>query len=147
MRGGLRLPAVVVTIGLLAGCSDPAGAVRRERAAARKASPSPSPTGTSKKQSQHRTTTWWQAPGHQKTANGLRVHTGALLNGTMRLTVTDVGGATSRTITASATPHGATIGHFTLTGVKVAKSPKAGTYGVTFHYRRSSAGGADRTGG
>ena len=47
MRGGVRLPAVVVVIGLLAGCSDPAGAVRRERAAARKSSPSP--TATAKK--------------------------------------------------------------------------------------------------
>ena len=136
MRGGVRLPAVVVTIGLLAGCSDPAGAVRRERAAARKSSPSPSPTAASKKKPQHRTTAWWQAPGHLKTANGLRVRTGALRTGQMRVAITDVGGGASRTITASATPHGATIGHFTLTGVKVAKSPKSGTYGVTFHYRR-----------
>src|SRR5437588_1714340 len=119
MRGGIRLPAVVVTIGLLAGCSDPAGAGRRERAAARRSSPSPSPTATSKKQSQHRTTTWWQAPGHQKSANGLRVRTGALLNGKMRLAITDTEGGASRTITASATPHGATIGHFALTGIKV----------------------------
>ena len=136
MLGGVRLPAVVVTIGLLAGCSDPAGAVRRERAAARKSSPSPSPTAASKKNPQHRTTTWWQAPGHTKTANGLRVRTGALRTGQMRVAVTDVGGGTSHTIIASATPHGATVGHFTLTGVKVAKSPKTGTYGVTFHYRR-----------
>lgn len=135
MRGGVRLPAAVVTIGLLAGCSDPAGAVRRERAAARKSSPSPRAETTSKKP-QIRTAAWWQAPGHLKTAKGLRVHTGALHAGRMRVAITDVGAHTGRTITATSTPHGATIGHFTLTGVKIAKSPKAGAYGVTFHYRR-----------
>jgi hypothetical protein len=71
-----------------------------------------------------------------KTANGLRVHTGALRAGRMRVAITDVAGRTHRTITATTVPHGATIGRFTLTGIKVAKSPKAGTYGVTFHYQR-----------
>jgi hypothetical protein len=136
MRGGVRLPAMVVAIGLLAGCSDPAGAVRRERAAARKSSPSARPGATAAPKGQHRrTAVWWQAPGGVKTASGLRVHTGALRSGRMRVSITDVAGHTARTITATAVAHGATIGHFTLTGVKVAKSPKSGTYGVTFHYR------------
>lgn len=131
MRGGLRLPAMVVVIGLLAGCSDPAGAVRRERVATRKPSPSPTPEATSKHVA---TTTWWQAPSKIKTANGLRVHTGALHPNRMLVAITDVRGHTARTITATSTPHGAVIGDFTLTGVKIAKSPKAGTYGVTFRY-------------
>jgi hypothetical protein len=133
MRGGLRLPAVVVVIGLLAGCSDPAGAVRRERAAARKSSPSPTPGVTPKKAAAK---TWWQAPGKVRTAHGLRVHTGTLRPGSMRVAVTDVSGHAARTITATSRAHGAVIGHFTLTGVKLAKSPKTGTYGVTFHYHR-----------
>lgn len=124
---------MIVAIGMLAGCSDPAGAVRRERAAARKASPSPSASASAG----HRTAaTWWQAPGGLKTAGGLRVRTGALHAGRMRVAITDVAHRTHRTITATTVPHGATIGHFTLTGVKVAKSHKAGTYGVTFHYRQ-----------
>ena len=134
MRGGLRLPAVVVAIGLLAGCSDPPGAVRRERAAARKSAPSPRPVAS--KKAQHHTATWWQAPDGVKTANGLRVHTGALRAGQMKVAITDVGGHVRRTITATTAPHGATIGRFTLTGIKVAKSPRTGTSGVTFHYRR-----------
>jgi hypothetical protein len=132
MRGGVRVPAVIVAIGVLAGCSDPGGAVRRERAAARKASPSASATA----HPAHRAATWWQAPGGQKAAGGLRVRTGALRAGRMRIAITDVAGRTHRTITATTVPQGATIGRFTLTGVKVAKSPKSGTYGVTFRYRR-----------
>ncbi|WP_290104117.1 hypothetical protein [Actinomadura sp. DC4] len=117
-------------IGLLAGCSDPAGAVRRERAAARKASPSP--TATARKAVSG---TWWQSAGTVKTADGLRIHTGALHPGRMRVAVTDVNGHAARTITVTNRAHGALIGHFTLTGVKLAMSPKTGTYGVTFHYR------------
>jgi hypothetical protein len=132
MRGGRRLPAVVVVIGLLAGCSDPAGAVRRERAAARK-SATPTPTAAAKKA---HAPAWWQAPGTVRTAKGLRVHTGVLRAGRMRVSITDVAGRTSRTITATARPHDAVVGHFTLTAVKVAKSAKTGAYGVTFHYRR-----------
>jgi hypothetical protein len=127
---------MVVAIGLLAGCSDPSEAVRRERAAARTSSPSARPAATAAPQGKHRkTAVWWQAPGGLKTANGLRVHTGALRTGRMRVTITDVAGHTARTITATTVPHGATIGHFTLTNVKIAKSPKSGTYGITFHYR------------
>ncbi len=137
MREGLRLPAVAVAvvalIGMLAGCGDPAGAVRRERAAARKSSPSPTPAAAPKKA---HAATWWQRPDSLRTANGLRVHTGALRTGRMRVAVTDVAGHASRTVTASAEPHGAVIGHFTLSGVKLGKSAKTGAYGVTFHYRR-----------
>ncbi|WP_285576685.1 hypothetical protein [Actinoallomurus iriomotensis] len=132
MRGGVRVPAAIVAIGMLAGCSDPAGAVRRERTAARKASPSPSASASAG----HQAAIWWQAPGGLKTASGLRVHTGALRSGRMRVAITDVAHRTHRTITATTVPHGATIGQFTLTGIKIAKSPKAGTYGVTFHYRQ-----------
>jgi hypothetical protein len=127
MRGGGRLTAVVVAIGLLAGCSDPSEAVRRERAAARKSSPSP----TAKKPG-HRAA-WWQAPGGVKTTDGLKVRTGPLHGGRIKVTLTDVTGHTTRTVVASAKPHGAMVGHFTLTGIKVAKS--AGKNGVTFRYR------------
>lgn len=132
MRGGRRLPAVVAVIGLLAGCSDPAGAVRREHAAATRRSPSPTPGTVAKKA---HTLTWWQAPGTVKTAHGLRVHTGALRTGRMRVAIADVAGHASRTITATTRSHGVSIGHFALTAVKVATSPKTGTSGVTFHYR------------
>jgi hypothetical protein len=124
---------MVVAIGLLAGCSDPDGAVRRERAAARKSSPTPRPVAS--KKAPHHGATWWQAPDGVKTANGLRVRTGALRTDRMRIAIIDVGSHARRTITATATPHGATVGRFTLTGIKVAKSPKTGTTGVTFHYR------------
>lgn len=136
MRGGVRLPAVIaviITLGLLTGCSDPAGAVRRERSAARKASPSPRVGATSPKPQRH-TPVWWQAPGHVKKANGLRVRTGALREGQMKVAITDVGSRTRHILTATTIPHGATVGHFTLTGIKVARSPKSGKYGVTFHY-------------
>jgi hypothetical protein len=125
---------MVVAIGLLAGCSDPSGAVRRERAAARKSSPTARPVAS--KKAPHHAATWWQVPGGVKTANGLRVRTGRLRTGRMLVTITDAGSQAGRTITATATPRGATVGRFTLTGIKVAKSPKTGTTGVTFHYRR-----------
>jgi hypothetical protein len=92
-------------------------------------------TGKSKK-SAHRTVAWWQAPGGVKTANGLRIRTGVLRTGRMRVAITDVSSHARRTITATSVPRGVVIGHFALTGIKVAKSPTAGTYGVTFHYRR-----------
>jgi hypothetical protein len=132
MRGGVRLPAMAVTIGLLAGCADPAGAVRRERAAAaRKASPSASPGATTKPHA----VAWWQAPGRIHTANGLRVHTGGLRAGRMRVAITDVRTRAARTIVTTAHPHGAVVGDFTLTGIKLAKNAGTGAYGVTFHYR------------
>jgi hypothetical protein len=135
MRGGVRLVAVTLVAGTLAGasagCSDPSGAVRKERAAARKSAPSPS---TSQKPA-HRAATWWQAPGGIKTANGLKVHTGPLRTGLMRVSITDVNSGARRVLTATARAHGAMIGQFTLTGIKLAKSAKTGTYGVTFHYR------------
>jgi hypothetical protein len=71
-----------------------------------------------------------------KTAHGLRIHTGALRGGRMRVAVTEVATHTAHTITATSRPHGVVIGHFALTGVKLAKSPTTGAYGVTFHYRR-----------
>lgn len=130
MREGRRLPAMVVMIGLLAGCSDPAGAVRRERAAARKSSPSATPDRTKR-----HTPAWWQAQGQIKVSNGLRIHTGALRAGRMRVAITDVKAGASRTVVATAQPHRAVVGHFTLTGIKVAKNAVTGVYGVTFHYR------------
>jgi hypothetical protein len=132
MRGGVRLPAMAVTIGLLAGCSDPAGAVRRQRAAAaRKASPSASPSATAKPHA----AAWFQAPGRIHTANGLRVHTGALRAGRMKVAISDVRTRAARTLVATVHPHGAVIGGFTLTSIKIAKNPETGAYGVTFHYR------------
>ena len=132
MRGGVRLPAMIAAIGLLAGCSDPAGAVRRERAAAsRKASASPSPSATKKAHA----SSWWQAPGRVRTANGLRVHTGGLRTGRMKVSITDVAGNAARTVVATVHPHGATVGRFTLTSIKLAKNPKTGAYGVGFRYR------------
>jgi hypothetical protein len=131
MRGGVRLPALVAVIGLLAGCSDPAGAIRRERAAARKHSPSPRPSAPAK----HPAMAWWQAPGGTKTSGGLRVRTGALRNGRVRMVVTDVRHHVSHKVTASATPHAVTVGRFRLTEIRVAKSPKTGASGVGFRYR------------
>jgi hypothetical protein len=133
MRGGVRLPAMVVAIGLLAGCSDPAGAVRRERAAARKSSPSPRKTAKSKK-AQHRSATLYLGPGVVKTAHGLRVRTGALRTGQIKVAFTDVATHARRTITVTSTPRNLIVGHFALTGVKLAKATSA-TYGVTLHYR------------
>ena len=133
MRGGVRLPAMVVAIGLLAGCSDPAGAVRRERAAARKSSPSPQKTAKSKK-AQHHSAVLYLAPGVVKTAHGLRVRTGALRAGRIKVAFTDVSSHARRTITVTSAPRNLVVGHFALTGVKLAKSTSA-TYGVTLHYR------------
>jgi hypothetical protein len=118
---------------LLAGCSDPAGAVRRERAAARKSSPSPHKTATSKK-AQHRSAALFLGPGVVKTVHGLRVHTGTLRAGQIKVAFTDVSSHARRTITVTSTPRNLVIGHFALTGVKLAKSTSA-TDGVTLHYR------------
>ena len=134
MRGGLRLPAMVVAIGLLAGCSDPAGAVRRERAAARKSSPSPHKTAKSKK-AQHRSAALFLGPGVVKTAHNLRVHTGAMRTGQIKVVFTDVSSHARRTITVTSTPRNLVVGHFALTGVKLAKSNAGTAYGVTLHYR------------
>lgn len=136
MRGGVRLPAVIVALGLLAGCSDPAGAARREQAAARKRSPSPRATASHSPAKRHgKTAAWWQAAGTTRTAAGLRVRTGAVHAGQVTVVVTDVSGHVGRRITASATPQSVTVGHFTLTGLKVSRSAKLARYGVGFHYR------------
>jgi hypothetical protein len=136
MRGGVRLPALVAAIGLLAGCSDPAGAVRRERAAARKKSPSPRPTApVPPKKQRPKTLAWWQAPSGTRTSGGLRVKAGALHAWRMTIVVTDVGDHVSRTITATPRPRAVTVGRFMITGIRVAKSPKTGTHGVAFRYR------------
>jgi hypothetical protein len=132
MRGGVRLPAMIVTIGLLAGCSDPAGAVRRQRAAAaRKASPSASPDAKARPHA----AAWFQPPDRIHTANGLRVHTGGLRAGRMKVAITDVRTRAARTIVVTTRPHGAVVGEFTLTSVKVEKNAETGAYGVSFHYR------------
>jgi hypothetical protein len=131
MRGGVRLPALVAVIGLLAGCSDPAGAIRRERAAARRHSPSPRPPASA----EHPAMAWWQAPGGTKTSGGLRVRTGALRDGRVRIVVTDVRRHVSHAVTASAVPRTATVGRFRLTEIRVAKSPKTHRLGVGFRYR------------
>jgi hypothetical protein len=125
---------MIVAIGLLAGCSDPAGAVRRERAAARKASPSPQKTAKSKK-AQHRSAVLFLGPGVVKTAHGLRVRTGALRTGQIKIAFTDVNSHARRTITATSTPRNLIVGHFALTGIKLAKSNTGSAYGVTLHYR------------
>jgi hypothetical protein len=138
MRGGVRLPALIVAVGLVgAGCSDPAGAARKEQAAARKKSPSPRPAASRPPATQRpKAAVWWQAAGTTKTSNGLRVKIGVLHGGRVRIAVTDVGGHASRTIIASATPQTATIGRFTLSAIKVSKSRKYLKYGVGFHYGR-----------
>ncbi|GAB3968394.1 hypothetical protein GCM10029978_037740 [Actinoallomurus acanthiterrae] len=138
MRGGVRLPALIVAFGLLAGCSDPAGAARREQAAARKKSPSPQATASHKAAKRHpgKAASWWQAVATAKTAGGLRVKTGALKAGRVKVVVTDVTGHAERRFTASATPQSVTVGGFTLTAVKVSRSTKVGKYGVGFHYHR-----------
>ncbi|GAA4627103.1 hypothetical protein GCM10023196_037980 [Actinoallomurus vinaceus] len=137
MRGGVRLPALIVTVGLLAGCSDPAGAARREQAAARKKSPSPHATASHKPAKRHaKAAAWWQAVGTTRTAGGLRVKAGALKAGRVKVIITDVTGHAERKLTASATPQPVTVGGFTLTAVKVSRSTKTGKYGVGFHYHR-----------
>src|SRR4051812_47496982 len=115
MRGGVRLPALVVVIGLLAGCSDPPGAVRRQRAGAarRHASASPSPgRSLPARRPARRTAGWWQVPGTVKTAGGLRVHTGTLRGGRLKVALTDVRGHVSRTVVVLRVPRRAVVGHF-----------------------------------
>jgi hypothetical protein len=127
---------LIVAVGLLAGCSDPAGAARREQADTRKKSPSPRGTATHAPAKRHaKGTPWWQAVGTTRTAGGLRVKTGALKAGRVKVIITDVTGHASRKITASATPQSVTIGGFTLTAVKVSRSDKVARYGVGFRYR------------
>ncbi|MCO6004990.1 hypothetical protein NE236_08350 [Actinoallomurus purpureus] len=136
MRGGIRLPALIVALGLLAGCSDPAGAARREQAATRKKSPSPHATASHKPAKRHaKAAPWWQAVGTTRTAGGLRLKTGALKAGRVKVIVTDVTGHAERRFTASATPQSVAVGGFTLTAVKVSRSTKTGRYGVGFRYR------------
>jgi hypothetical protein len=135
MRGGVRLPALIVALGLLAGCSDPAGAARREQAAARKKSPSPRGTASRSPAKRHaKAAPWWQAAGTTRTAGGLRVRTGALRAGRVKILVTDVSAHASHRLTASATPQSVTVGGFTLTAVKVSRSAKVARYGVGFRY-------------
>jgi hypothetical protein len=138
MRAGLRLPALVVTLGLLAGCSDPAGAARREAAAARKSSPSASPTATAgpAKRAARARPEWRQAAGTTRTAHGLRVRTGAFADGRIRVVFTDVAGHATRTADAAATPQTITVGRYTLTGLRAARSRRTATYAIVFHYRR-----------
>lgn len=145
MRAGLRLPALVVTLGLLAGCSDPAGAARREAAAARKASPAASPTATptpagrrapARARARARARAWRQAAGTTRTARGLRVHTGAFAGGRIPVLVTDVAGQATRSVDATTTPQAITVGRYTLTGLKATRSRRTATYGIAFHYRR-----------
>ncbi len=138
MRGGLRLPALIIMLGLLAGCSDPAGAARREAAAARKKSASASPTATSAPVKRHARAraAWRQSAGTTHTAHGLRVRTGAFADGRIRVVLTDVAGHATRTVNASTTPQTVTVGRYTLTGLKVAHARRAGVHGIAFHYRR-----------
>ena len=75
------------------------------------------------------------APGVVKTAHGLRVHTGALRTGQIKVAFTDVSSHARRTVTATSTPRNLVVGHFALTGVKLAKSNAGSAYGVTLHYR------------
>jgi hypothetical protein len=120
--------ALMIAVGLLAGCSDPAGAARREQAAARKRSPSPTPSSAPRAQS------WWQAPRTTHTVGTLRVRTGALHPGArMKIIVTDLGSHASRLLTVSTRPHGALVGHYALTRIRVVA--KSGRYGVGFRYR------------
>ncbi|MEV5749016.1 hypothetical protein AB0L00_14460 [Actinoallomurus sp. NPDC052308] len=136
MRGGVRLPALIVALGLLAGCSDPAGAARREQAAARKRSPSPRASASHSAAKRHaKAAVWWQAAGTTKSTGGLRVRAGAVHAGQVTVVMTDVSGHASRKITASATPQSVTVGRFTLTAVKLSRSVKLARYGVGFHYR------------
>lgn len=138
MRAGLCAPALVVTLGLLSGCSDPAGAARREAAAARGKSPSASPTPArtpAGRRAQARLA-WRQAAGTTRTAHGLRVRTGAFAGGRIRVVLTDVAGHAARRVDATTTPQAVTVGRYTVTGLRVARSHHAATDGVAFHYRR-----------
>jgi hypothetical protein len=121
-----RLPALMIAVGLLAGCSDPAGAARKEQAAARKASPRPAPSAPPVR-------SWWQGPRTTRTAGTLRVRTGALHGTRMKIIVTDLGSHASRLLTVTTRPHGALVGHYALTGMRVVA--RSGRYGVGFRYR------------
>jgi hypothetical protein len=121
-----RLPALVIAVGLLAGCSDPAGAARREQAAARQRSPRPVPSAP-------RVWSWWQAPRTTRTAGTLRVRTGALRGTRMRIIVTDLGSHASRLLTVTTRPHGALVGRYALARIRLV--PRSGRYGVGFRYR------------
>lgn len=138
MRGGVRLPALVVTMGLLAGCSDPAGAVRRERDEARKNSPSPRPSAsaTSQRKQAGRILGHWQGPSSTGTLGRLRIRTGRLRSGRIRVIATDLGGHVSVKLTATTHPRSAVVGHYRLTEVHVAKSASTGAYGVAFRARK-----------
>ncbi len=140
MRGGIRLPALVVVIGLLAGCSDPAGAVRRQNAAARTPSPTPTRTTPARKPGPEKglkagAATWWQAPSSVKTEGGLKVRTGKLRAGRIRMIITDVNGRQRRATIAALRPHALIVGHFTVASIRISKSPQTGAYGVGFRYR------------
>lgn len=118
--------ALVIAVGLLAGCSDPAGAARREHAAGPKKSPSPTPSAP-------RAQSWWQAPRTTRTVGAFRVRTGALHSGhRMKIIVTDLGSHASRLLTASPRPHGALVGRYRLTRIRVLA--RSGHYGVGFRY-------------
>jgi hypothetical protein len=121
----LRLPAMMIAIGLLAGCSDPAGAARREQAAARKKSPPPTSPAPKAK-------SWWQAPRSTRTTGTLRVRTGTLHGTRMKIIVTDLGSHASRLLTVTTRPHGALVGHYALTRIRVVA--RSGRYGVGFRY-------------
>ena len=135
MRGGVRLPALVVTMGLLAGCSDPAGAVRRERDEARKNSPSPRPSAsaTSQRKQASKILGHWMGPSATGTFGRLKIRTGRLRSGRIRMIAADLGGHVSVKLTATTHPRAVVVGRYRLTEVHVAKSAATGAYGVAFH--------------
>ncbi len=135
MRGGGRLPALVVTVGLLAGCSDPAGALRRQNAGTPKTSPRPSASARPRAQKSGAASDWWQAPSSTKAAAGLKVRTGRLRGGRIRMIILDVAGGKHRALIAAVRPRRMIVGHFTIAAIKVSKSPQTGAYGVAFRYK------------
>lgn len=130
----VRLPALMISIGLLAGCADPAGAVRRDRAN------HPTPTPTAKAHAKPKAHKWWQAAGTTKSAAGLKVQAGPVRGGRITVVLTDVARHASKTLIASATPRKAKVGGVTVTRLRVAKSAKQGIVGVGFSYRTGRAG-------
>lgn len=122
--------ALVIAAVLLAGCSDPAGAARREQGAARRSPPRPTAASHAAPQAR----SWWQMPRTTRTVGTLRVRTGALHRGPrMKIIVTDLGSHASRQLTASTRPHGALVGGYALTRIRIVGNP--GRYGVRFRYR------------
>lgn len=121
-----------MAIMLLAGCSDPAGAARREQQQAARAHPT-SPGSPRPSPAAPRSRAWWQAAQTTRIVGPLRVRTGTLRGGRMKISVTDLGSHTRRLLTAAGRPNSAVVGRYVLSRIRI--TAKLGRFGVAFRYR------------